>query len=131
MYQTEVKVKKDIFSAEVVLKSAYAFLETDYIHIAEDESHWIVQMSAKPGTETQNRTEEFENELLSQAVRLLVFKRTKSIREMLIARAVTSTMVDHDDPIAKIQSEQEDISNDELDEILTDWFERSEKDEQP
>ena len=126
MYQTEAKVDKTLFLAQVVLKAAYAFLETDYIHIEEDEAHWIVQMSAKPGTIPENRTAEFENELLSQAVRFQVFRQTKSIREILLARAMTSTMVDQEDPIGKIQSEQDDISSDELEQILTDWFDKNE-----
>lgn len=126
MYQTEARVDKTLFPPEVVLKAAYAFLETDYIHIGEDDAHWIVQMSPKPGTVPENRTAEFENELLSQAVRFQVFKQTKSIREILLARAMTSTMVDQEDPIGKIQSEQDDISNEELRQILTDWFDKNE-----
>lgn len=127
MYQTVANVSKVLFPPEVVLKAAYAFLETDYIHIDEDDAHWIIQMSTKGETETKNRTSEFENELLSQAVRFQVFKQTKSIREILLARAMTSTMVDQEDPIGKIQSEQDDISNEELKQILTDWFDKHEK----
>lgn len=127
MYQTVANVSKALFPPEVVLKAAYAFLETDYIHIDEDDAHWIIQMSAKGETETKNRTSEFENELLSQSVRFQVFKQTKSIREILLARAMTSTMVDQEDPIGKIQSEQDDISNEELKQILTDWFDKHEK----
>lgn len=127
MYQTEVRVDKSLFPPEVVLKAAYAFLETDYIHIDEDGAYWVVQMSPKPGTAPENRTAEFENELLSQAVRFQVFKQTKSIREILLARAMTSTMVDQEDPIGRIQSEQDDISNEELEQILTDWFDKNEE----
>lgn len=127
MYQTVANVSKALFPPEVVLKAAYAFLETDYIHIDEDDVYWIVEMSPKRGIESINRTAEFENELLSQAVRFQVFKQTKSIREILLARAMTSTMVDQADPIQKIQSEQDDISNEELKQILTDWFDKHEK----
>lgn len=126
MYQTVANVNKTLFPPEVVLKAAYAFLETDYIHIGEDDSHWVIQMSPKAEVAPKNRTAEFENELLSQAVRFQVFKQTKSIREILLARAMTSTMVDQEDPIGKIQSEQDDISNEELKQILTDWFDKNE-----
>ena len=69
---------------------------------------------------------EFENELLSQTVRLQVFNRTRSIREILLARAMTSTLLNEKDPIAKIQAEQCDISQEELESILTDWFDSNE-----
>ncbi len=127
MYKVSIKVNKSLYPPEALLKAAYAFLETDYIHIDEDDKCWVVQLSPKtPETAGNNTLKEFENELLSQTVRLQVFDRTRSIREILLARAMTSTLLDEKDPIAKIQAEQGDISQEELESILTDWFDSNE-----
>lgn len=126
MYQMESKVNKTLYPAMVVLKAAYAFIDRYYVHIDEDEEHWVIRMSAKSGMTTGDQAAEFENELLSQAVRCQIFEQTKSIREILLARAMASTMVDHEDPISRIQTEQDEISGSELDRILTDWFDDNE-----
>ena len=38
LYKGSIKVNKSIYPPEAVLKAAYAFLETDYIHIDEDDN---------------------------------------------------------------------------------------------
>ena len=127
MYLTRIQVSKSLYPPEVLLKAAYAFLDTAYIHFDETGSAWTVEMRPKDsGNPMEDLTSRFENELLSQAVRFQVLQRTRSIREILLARAMTSTLVDEEDPIAKIQAEQQDVSNEKLNEILTDWFERYE-----
>ena len=62
----------------------------------------------------------------AQALREQVYRRTKTLREILLARAMTSTMIDREDPVKAVEAEATDISPDELKEILTDWFERYE-----
>lgn len=127
MYQTRISVSKSLYPPEVLLKAAYAFLDTAYIHFDETDTVWIVELRVKnSGAPPEDLAARFENELLSQTVRLHVLRRTHSIREILLARAMTSTLVDEEDPVAKIQAEQQDVSEEELSEILTDWFERYE-----
>lgn len=123
MYTYTFKVNKKLFSSEALLKAAYSFLDNAYIHFDEEESEWLVNMESK-GQEglPDDINRKFENELLAQTVRINVANRTKTIREIVLARAMTSTMIDKNDPIEKIQSEQSDISEETLNEILTDWF---------
>lgn len=121
MYKTKIHVSKTLFSPEVLLKAAYAFIGSVYIHFDEDQDDWIIGMEPKDGDLPKDIVAKFENELLSQAVRLHVFRRTKSIREMLFARALSSTLVMEDDPVAAINEEQ-DISQEELSGIMRDWF---------
>ena len=122
-------VKKSLFSPENLLKAAYFFVESYYIHFDDEGEDWVVSFTPKDGCNAGNRkiVDEFENELLVQAVRIAVYKRTSPLREMLMARAMTSTVVDEEDPIERIQAAQDDVSDDELKSILTDWFESHEE----
>ena len=70
---------------------------------------------------------EFENELISQAVRWNVYQQTHTLRELLMARAMTSTMIDDNDPMERIAGDQADIDENELNSILTNWFDSYEK----
>ena len=87
-----------------------------------------MSIRAKKNDDLQQIIAEFENELIAQAVRERVFKQTKSIREMLFARAITSTMIDTENSMQRIQDENNDISEAELDDILKSWFEQHEVD---
>lgn len=129
MSEITTRVKKSLFSSENLLKAAYFFVESYYIHFDEEGEDWIVSFTPKDGCIEGNQkiVDEFENELLVQAVRISVYKRTSPLREMLMARAMTSTVVDEEDPIERIQAAQDDVSDDELKSILTDWFESHEE----
>lgn len=126
MYDIVRKVSKTLYPPEVVLKAAYAFLSVAYIHIEDDPAHWIIKLHPKQTNSAYPILgDEFENELLAQAVRLRVQQRTKSVREILLGRALASTMIDEVDPIVKIEAEQADVPEEELSQILTDWFEHN------
>ena len=116
----EYHYNKTIYTKEALIKAAYAFIDTVYIHLDTAEDYFIVSFEAKKETELPDDIrEKFENELLAQTVRYSVQQRTKNIRELLIARAMSSSLtingdVDYDE-IA------EDVN---LDDILKDWFEK-------
>ena len=114
MSEITTHVKKSLFSPENLLKAAYFFVESYYIHFDDEGEDWVVSFTPKDGCNAGNRkiVDEFENELLVQAVRITVYKRTSPLREMLMARAMTSTVVDEEDPIERIQAAQDDVSDD-------------------
>lgn len=125
MYTYTFKANKKLFPSEALLKAAYSFLDSVYIHFEEDDSSWLVEIEPKGQAKLPDEIgKKFENELLAQTVRMNVMNRTKTIREIVLARAMTSTMISDEDPIEKIQAEQADISDETLDAILTDWFDR-------
>ena len=62
--------------------------------------------------------------LLAQAVRYQVYLQTHTLREILMARAMSSTIAGGNTELEK--SELPD-SIDNLGSILTDWFEKNEK----
>lgn len=126
MSELSFPIKKSIYPAEILLKAAYSFIDEYYIHFGEKDMDWLVFVSAKDGTSISSEVQkQFENELISQTVRLNVYRRTHNIRELLLARAMASSMVDEGDSMGKAITDQQDISNEELKEILTDWFEEN------
>lgn len=121
----EIQVLKVIYPPEVMMKTAYLFLDRAYLHITENENAWTVHFSAK-GTELPaNIGENFENALIAQSVRGIVYQKTHHLREMLLARAMTSSLIDTEDPVKQIEKDQQ-TDDEELSDILEDWFEKHE-----
>ncbi|CUX34504.1 hypothetical protein BN3456_01583 [Clostridium sp. C105KSO13] len=87
------KFSKDIYTQEVLLKAAYAFTDCSYIHLDTDAEDYIVSLTPKEGTDANHLYEKFENELIAQETRRLVAEKTKNIRELTVARALASTIV--------------------------------------
>lgn len=125
MYEFQRRLPKSLHPSIAILKSAYMFLERAYVHIEETEDEWVVHLS--PKRDMDFLSEEFENEAIAQTLREQVYQRTKTLREILLARAMTSTMIDRQDSLQQLEREEADISPQELDDILTDWFEHDEK----
>lgn len=121
MYDYTFEADKGIYPLAAILKAAYAFVGRTYVHLGDNDSTWSVSLTSKDGSSGEITAKEFENELLSQAVRLSVFQQTHTIRELLLARALSSTMVE--DSESAPEDAEEDISQEELEQILTDWFE--------
>lgn len=115
------QVVKAMYRPEVVLKAAYQFLDRCYIHIGEDTDHWLVYLRCKEAGSSENLNEQFENELLLQAVRYVTYQQTKSLRELLLARALSTSLIDQEPPLERIEQE-ENSGKDSLQEILQDWY---------
>ena len=114
----DMRFDKGIYSLEALLKASYHFLDDAYIHLAQDDSDWIVSWICKDGaTITQN---EFGNELISQQLRYQIVERTAEVRKLMLARAYASTLID----VRSEQTEEEndDDSNTTQDDILKDWY---------
>jgi len=84
--------------------------------------YYIVEFTAKEDEETEDSTvvERFENELLAAAVRLCVYQQTHVLREVMLGRAMASTMIldDNEDETQLYEAEGDDALTD----ILKDWF---------
>jgi His-Xaa-Ser system protein HxsD len=116
------KYDAKIYPREAVIKAAYTFIKSYYVHLAYENDSIIVSFTAKEDEELpENVGKEFENELLAQVVRVHVYNETHVIREILMARAMSSSMVYKNDPIELFESQDND-DTDEIDSILEDWF---------
>ena len=124
MYDVVFDVSKSLYPALAVLKAAFAFVDTCYVHIGENPNSWVVEISPKPSSGSQpNVRADFENELIAQSVRLHVYQKTHHIREILLARAMSSTLIVGEDTLSEAECDEDDVSQEELDAILADWFE--------
>lgn len=100
-----------------MLKAAYNFSDNSYIHLDADEEYYYVYIS--PKTDKQLLLQkDFINEMLAQSIRHEVYRQTKNIRELMLARAMASSVMVKND--YEMLEEQELFSEDE---ILKDWFE--------
>lgn len=115
------KYSKELYQKEVILKAAYAFTDIMYIHIDVDDENYLIKLTSKQNETSDVLYKKFENELIMQEVRVIVSGKTKSIREMIVARALSSTMINTD--VENLAN----ISDDCADEILSDWFDRYEE----
>lgn len=112
------KYSKEIYSKNVLLKAAYAFTDIAYFHIDTTESEYVIEIKSK-GKEI-DLYDRFENELIMQQVRLTVSKETKNIREMIIARALASTLTN------EVESDIEEIVENTDNNMFEDWFQSHE-----
>lgn len=117
-----MKFRKELYSKVALIKAAYNFTDTAYVHLDADDDYYYV--SIEPKQTCSDVTEnDFINEMLTQSVRHEVYQQTKHIRELLLARAMaTSVIVDEDlidDPDVDEQFSES--------EILKDWFAANEE----
>lgn len=125
-----MRFAKELYPKIALIKSAYSFTDRAYVHLDADETHYIVSIRAKEGFQEVTE-DEFSNEMLAQCARHEVYLQTKTLRELLVARAMASTVIElPDETYAAIDMEgyssaaQEDEA--QASEILADWFEANE-----
>jgi hypothetical protein len=85
-----------------------------------NEDYYIV--SIEPKTENVIDEKSFENEMLAQTARHEIFQQTKNIREISLARALASSVIEEDEMV-NISDSENDYN---VDEIIKDWFEGNE-----
>lgn len=116
-----LKFSKEIYNKQALLKASYSFTDRAYIHIDVDEQYYLVDISPKTA-DINISSDDFKNEILAQTVRLHVSNKTKNIRELLLARALSSTLLENKNvEVEEIIEEEFDINN-----ILEDWFKKNE-----
>lgn len=109
---------KEIYSKEALIKAAYRYTDKAFLHLDIEKDEYIVNIEAKGGVDSITE-KEFQNTLLAEMVRLCVSDRTKNVRELILARAFSSTIIED-------ESIEPPAENDyDIDSILTDWFEEN------
>lgn len=122
--KTVIKFKEKLYPHEAVMKAAYHFIDRSYIHVDTFNNEYVIEITAKDNNDVTAIALEFENEMLAQAVRYQVYLQTHTIREILMARAMSSTITGSNTELEKNELPDR-IEN--LDSIIMDWFERNEK----
>jgi His-Xaa-Ser system protein HxsD len=118
----QYRFSKELYSKVALIKAAYNFTDNAYIHMDADDSYFYVTIDAKrPDCLVSEK--EFINEMLTQSVRHEVYQQTKNIRELLLARAMATSVIVDDTLI----DEQDTGEGFEENDILKDWFAANEK----
>ena len=119
----QLRYNRGLYSKIALIKASYNFTDRAYIHLDADEDYYYVSISKKSGYE-EISDREFENEILAQSVRHEIYLQTKNIRELLLARAVATSVVASANEETTITIDPENKFNE--DEILRDWFDVNE-----
>ena len=109
-----------VYPKEAVLKAAFAFIDDYYIHIGLVSDMYQIDFTPKEENKADTIIGQFENELLAATVRLQIYQQTHVLREIMLGRAMASTMIMED---SVDLSEKEESDNEALGDILKDWFE--------
>ena len=109
------KYSKELYSKDVLMKAAYAFTDDVY-----DNENYMVSVTSKLDESEENIFNKFENELIAQETRKIIAGQTKNIREMIVARALSSTMVHLNEENVK------DEESFDAKEISKSWFDKNE-----
>lgn len=119
-----IQYDKEFYSKEALLKAAYHFTDRAYVYLGVEDGSFFVDFTAKGGAQfdKEKLENEFKNELLAQVIHQTVSKETTVLRELLVARALSSTMVDEGISSDVAESPMTEDAQDELDAIAKDWF---------
>lgn len=115
-----LQFSKEMYEKEAIIKASYFFTDSYYMELDADDKYYYIDMSAKDGQSEANAEKEFMNEVLVQTTRLSISKQTKNIREMIIGRALASTIIDNRDTGF---IDDESINSED---ILNNWFDVNE-----
>ncbi|MDY4607365.1 MAG: His-Xaa-Ser system protein HxsD [Eubacterium sp.] len=113
----KIKFSKELYSKIALIKAAYNYTDVAYVHLDADDNYYYVSIENKNQCE-EICEQDFLNEMLAQSVRHEIYKQTKNIRELLLARAMATSVIVEDG-----LEENEEV-NDSFSEndILKDWF---------
>lgn len=121
-----------MYSRRALLNAAYRFTDRAYIHLDADETSYLADVQMKPEAEPFDERE-FENAMLAEMVRINVSDSTKEIRQIILARSLSSTLIDQDLKSTAVSASEEETSDknetdeqEALDKILKNWFDENE-----
>ena len=115
---------KELYSKEALLKAAYHFTDNYYIYLGVEGDSFSVDFSSKEGSPIDSGAlqNQFKNEILAQVIHQSISNETSDLRKLLVARALSSTMVDEEDPVDNEPETMNEESLNELSAIAKDWY---------
>lgn len=129
------KLSPHVYELDAILGTAYLFLDRAYVYLdRDDEANIIAAFKAKKKMEKEELEKiagEFQNELLSQTLRVRLARENQKIREQIVqlalypggaAEATTAELDKELDEILK-EAEEADYENDPLG-IAVPWEEK-------
>ena len=116
-----IKFAKEFYPKEAILKAANIFTDDFYILLDTDDKYYYADINSKANKDENDISNKFINEALLQSARYSVIKQTQNIRELIIGRALASTVIDDSDT-GFIDDETIIAEN-----ILHSWFDEYDK----
>lgn len=113
--------QKVLYSQTAMLKAAYHFTDNYYVHLAVNAEFYTVTLTPKKESDSSLQQEEFQNEILAQTIKEIVAADTKNLRTILMARAMSSSMIGE-----VLPDPEPDEPHELADTILKDWFSQNE-----
>ena len=115
---------KELYSKEALLKAAYHFTGNYYIYVGVEDDSFFVDFSTKDESliDSDKLQNQFKNEILAQVIHQSISNETSDLRKLLVARALSSTMVDEEDPVDNEPETMNEESLNELSAIAKDWY---------
>ena len=124
-YDVKFQIDTKLFPIVAIMKAAYSFTDKYYIffeYISEYsvEVKMKIKLISKSGN-IKDAVGEFNNELLNQQLRILIFDQTKDIRQMILGRALYTECIDFPYPKEKVIVLNEHIENNQERLAVTDY----------
>ena len=115
------KVKKEIYPLNIIYQTAYLFIDDFYIGLDEDEKEYLIYLTPKTEMEISSKhmVGNFQNELLNQCLKKAVRNDTKTIRELIVTRALYSSFL-HEEEMEEEEKEEDTDYN--LEDIAKAWY---------
>ena len=117
-----MKLKKSIYGKQALLKAAYAFTDSAYVHIDQNETEWLVSIESKTG-HSDSIEKDFENEIIAQELRYKLLEEKEELRKIILARAMASTAIIDDSDDGGDAAEEAGTNHENVEQILHSWFE--------
>lgn len=116
-----LEVDDRLFCSEAVLKTAYLFIDKFFIVPSYKNDHIIsISIEAKDRNSIDGIDKAFGNELIAQMVRYNLSKSNKTMKELILGRALYSTCLDEAEPD---KFDDKNITTDySIDDIAVNWF---------
>lgn len=114
----ELEIDANIFSKEIILRTAYIFIDKWYFLFFSKWNNIIVQCQKKDNTEetSEKIILDFTDELLNTYLRDKVEKENRNLREIIINKALTSP-IDSENYVIDSNNEKSEFEN-EIESIL-------------
>ena len=112
------EISRELYSKGALMKAAYTYIDDYYIHLDLNQQYYEVTIEPKQNKDIYIQENDFENEILIQQIRNDVWEKTSSLRKMIYARALASTIIDIYDNQSELTEEKESDSES----ILKDWY---------
>lgn len=110
-----------LYAKDVIIKTAYSFIDKYFVHLDIVDNKYKIDIIAKDNEPEEDIRNKLNNEIILQLARFTVSARTCEVRQLILGRAFSSSMISEDKNIPQYNPEY--VSSSEI--ILKDWFENN------